>query len=45
MEMGGKEVAEAVAGGRADIGVTFISEILPIKGAKLAGPLPSDLQA
>jgi molybdate transport system substrate-binding protein len=45
VEMGGKEVAEAVAGGRADIGVTFISEILPIKGAKLAGPLPSDLQA
>ena len=45
MEMGGKEVAEAVAGGRADIGVTFISEILPIKGAKLAGPLPLDLQA
>ena len=44
-ERGGKEVAEAVAGGRADIGVTFISEILPIKGAKLAGPLPSDLQA
>src|SRR5215470_20412283 len=45
LEMGGKEVAEAVAAGRADIGVTFISEILPIKGAKLAGPLPADLQA
>ena len=45
MERGGKEVAEAVAAGRADIGVTFISEILPINGAKLAGPLPSDLQA
>src|SRR5262249_38501239 len=45
MERGGKEVAEAVAAGRADIGVTFISEILPINGVKLAGPLPSDLQA
>jgi molybdate transport system substrate-binding protein len=45
LEMGGKEVAEAVASGRADIGVTFISEILPIKRARLAGPLPSDLQA
>jgi molybdate transport system substrate-binding protein len=44
MQVGGKEVAEAVAAGQADIGVTFISEIIPIKGAKLAGPLPPDLQ-
>ena len=37
-------VAEAVAAGKAEIGVTFISEIVPIKGAKLAGPLPPALQ-
>jgi molybdate transport system substrate-binding protein len=29
MQVGGKEVAEAVAAGAADIGVTFISEIIP----------------
>jgi molybdate transport system substrate-binding protein len=44
MQIGGKEVAEAVAAGQADIGVTFISEIIPIKGARLAGPLPPGLQ-
>jgi molybdate transport system substrate-binding protein len=44
MQVGGKEVAEAVAAGRADLGVAFISEIIPIKGAKLAGPLPPTLQ-
>jgi molybdate transport system substrate-binding protein len=44
MQIGGKEVAEAVAAGQADIGVTFISEIIPIKGAKLVGPLPPALQ-
>jgi molybdate transport system substrate-binding protein len=44
MQVGGKEVAEAVAAGAADIGVTFISEIIPIKGAKLVGPLPPPLQ-
>jgi molybdate transport system substrate-binding protein len=44
MQVGGKEVAEAVAAGQADIGVTFISEIIPIKGAKLVGPLPPALQ-
>jgi len=44
MQIGGKEVAEAVANGAADIGVAFISEIIPIKGAKLAGPFPPALQ-
>jgi molybdate transport system substrate-binding protein len=44
MQVGGKEVAEAVAAGQAEIGVTFISEIIPIAGAKLAGPLPPELQ-
>jgi molybdate transport system substrate-binding protein len=44
MQIGGKEVAEAVANGAADIGVAFISEIIHIKGAKLAGPFPPALQ-
>jgi molybdate transport system substrate-binding protein len=37
---GGNEVAERVAEGTAEIGMTFISEILPIKGAAVAGALP-----
>jgi molybdate transport system substrate-binding protein len=36
--------AETVAEGKADIGVTQISEILPIAGAELAGPLPPEVQ-
>jgi molybdate transport system substrate-binding protein len=36
--------AEAVAEGKADIGITQISEILPIAGAELVGPLPPDIQ-
>jgi len=39
----GYEVAQAVADGRADIGTTFISEILTVKGAKVVGPLPGAL--
>jgi molybdate transport system substrate-binding protein len=30
--------------GEADIAISFISEILPLKGAKLVGPLPAALQ-
>jgi molybdate transport system substrate-binding protein len=36
----GTDVAEAVARGDAELGVTLISEILPVKGAALAGELP-----
>ncbi|MGB7259188.1 MAG: substrate-binding domain-containing protein [Pseudolabrys sp.] len=36
----GYEVAQAVASGEADIGTTFVSEILTVKGVKVAGPLP-----
>ena len=36
--------AEAVAEGKAEIGITQISEILPITGAELVGPLPADIQ-
>lgn len=35
---------EAVATGEAEIGVQQASEILPVKGVKLVGPLPGDLQ-
>jgi molybdate transport system substrate-binding protein len=37
----GSDVAEAVAKGDADLGVTLISEILPVAGVELAGELPS----
>jgi molybdate transport system substrate-binding protein len=39
----GAEVAASIAEGRAEIGTTFISEVLPVKGAKVVGPLPGDL--
>jgi molybdate transport system substrate-binding protein len=34
----------AVAKGDAEIGIFNISEILPVKGVKLVGPLPAELQ-
>jgi len=40
----GSDVAQAVAKGEADMGVTLISEILPEPGVELAGPLPADFQ-
>jgi molybdate transport system substrate-binding protein len=39
----GHEVAVSVAEGKAEIGTTFISEVLPVKGAKVVGPLPGEL--
>jgi molybdate transport system substrate-binding protein len=39
----GAEVARSIAEGRAEIGTTFISEILPVKGVKVIGPLPGEL--
>ena len=36
--------AEAVAAGEADMGLTQISEILPVPGTTLVGPLPAPLQ-
>jgi molybdate transport system substrate-binding protein len=39
----GSDVAEAVAKGEADLGVTLISEILPVAGVELAGELPSTI--
>jgi len=40
----GAFVTEAVAKGEADLGVTFTSEIMTNKGAKIAGLLPSEVQ-
>ena len=39
----GSDVAAAVAKGEADLGVTLISEILPVTGAALGGELPADI--
>jgi molybdate transport system substrate-binding protein len=39
-----RPVAELVASGDAEIGLQQIVAILPVKGAELVGPLPSELQ-
>jgi molybdate transport system substrate-binding protein len=39
----GYDVTTSIAEGRAEIGTTFISEVLPVKGARVVGPLPGDL--
>ncbi len=39
----GSDVAAAVARGEAELGVTLISEILPVAGAALGGELPADI--
>jgi len=39
----GAEVARSIAEGRAEIGTTFISEVLPVKGVNVIGPLPGTL--
>ncbi len=40
----GRPVAELMASGEAEIGMQQIVAILPVKGAELVGPLPSELQ-
>jgi molybdate transport system substrate-binding protein len=40
---GGHDVAVLVAEGRAELGITFISEVLPVSGARVVGPLPGHL--
>ena len=42
--MQGSEVADAVAKGEAELGITFTSELQPNKGVKVAGPLPAAIQ-
>ena len=39
-----RPVAEIVASGEAEVGMQQIVAILPVKGAELVGPLPSELQ-
>jgi len=36
--------AEVVARGEADVAIQFISEIVPVQGIQLVGPLPEELQ-
>jgi molybdate transport system substrate-binding protein len=40
----GAEAVQKMAAGEADMAISFISEIKPIKGAKVAGPLPAAVQ-
>jgi molybdate transport system substrate-binding protein len=40
----GGAVADAIADGEAEIGIHQISEILPVKGVVLVGPLPAEIQ-
>src|SRR5262249_7196255 len=42
---GGHDAVEKVARGEAEIAVTLMSEIVPIKGARLAAPVPAALQS
>jgi molybdate transport system substrate-binding protein len=37
-------VAELIANGEAELGIHQISEIVPVKGVTLVGPLPKDIQ-
>jgi molybdate transport system substrate-binding protein len=41
----GSQVASAVADGKAELGLTFISEMMPNKGVRIAGPLPDAIQS
>ena len=41
--MPGAQAADVVAKGEAEIGVGQTSEIVPVAGAQLVGPLPGDL--
>jgi molybdate transport system substrate-binding protein len=40
----GVKTAEAVASGAADVGITLLPEMLPVKGVRVAAPLPEALQ-
>ena len=40
----GGNVVEKVASGEAELGIQQISEILPVAGVRLVGPLPAELQ-
>ena len=40
----GGHVADLIVSGEAELGIHQISEIIPVKGAALVGPLPKDIQ-
>jgi molybdate transport system substrate-binding protein len=40
----GIDVADAVAEGAADIGITFMSEMMPNRSVRVIGPFPADIQ-
>src|SRR5258708_12944466 len=40
----GHHVAQVVADGTAELGISFLSELVAIKGVTIAGPLPPELQ-
>jgi molybdate transport system substrate-binding protein len=40
----GHHVAELVADGTCELGISFLSELVAIKGVTIAGPLPAELQ-
>ena len=42
---GGSEVAATVAKGDAELGLTFVSEMMPNKGVRIAGTLPAEIQS
>jgi molybdate transport system substrate-binding protein len=42
-QQSGGEVAARVAEGKAEIGMTLIAEIMPIRGVRVLGPLPAPL--
>jgi molybdate transport system substrate-binding protein len=44
-QQSGGEVAERVARGETEIGMTLIAEIVPVDGARVLGPLPAPLGA
>jgi molybdate transport system substrate-binding protein len=41
----GEAVSQAVVNGSADFGILPVSEILPVKGAEVAGTFPSDVRS
>jgi molybdate transport system substrate-binding protein len=45
LEQGSTRAAEKVVAGDADILLTLISEILPVEGLELLGPVPDEFQS
>src|SRR6202023_1824419 len=43
LQSSGSAVADAVANGAAEIGISFTSELLPNKAVKVVGPIPQSI--